>query len=258
MRRGVDVDDETALGSDGRADPESSILSSDERLEVIVNDRLDQARRERSNVRTEQEGVPSQPLGQARDGGFRAQLRACDLAVSRASEKRRGDPREQGGPFQVVRRRERLTRAGASAVETEKTRHARRVLLAPVMAVSMEARAGMDVSAALSPGTKRRAKLGRTYALDGMSGPTHASSTRQGRRQLPGAPFRAFVVRRPILVPTTVRPRTTSIPHSRGHYGRLRIFPIMSRVAWSFGSPVIATRTPKALASSRSGTVSAV
>jgi hypothetical protein len=102
VRRRIDVVHEPRFRPDRGPNPQGLVLPADERLEVIVDDRLGYGRKLGRYVSIEEDRVPSEALGHAGDGGLGAMRRAGELPVSRARRQSRGHEDEELGTLQVV------------------------------------------------------------------------------------------------------------------------------------------------------------
>lgn len=112
VRGRIDVVHEPRFRSHRGPDPERAVLLSDEDLEVVVDDGLDQSREMGPTARMEEDGVPSQAFGHPGDGGLGAVARPRDLPMSGAGGEARGDGEEERGPLEVVGGGEGLPGAG--------------------------------------------------------------------------------------------------------------------------------------------------
>lgn len=175
VRCWIDVVDEPRLRSDRGADPERPVLPADERLEVVMDDRLADRSQTGKATRMKEDRVPTQSLGQAGHRGLRAMKRSSDLTMRRAGGEARRDRNQVLRLFQVVRRRERLPRARLPAARTAESRNASRARAGSIGAVSVEPRLGAAMRLAIAPRTEGRMEPGRSHMLDGRLGPAHAS-----------------------------------------------------------------------------------
>jgi hypothetical protein len=173
MRSRVEVVHEPRLRPDRGADSQSLILSSDEHLPVIVDERLAQRGEISKASSMKQNCVPAQPLGHPRDRGLCAVIRPCDLAVSGARRESRSHRDQKRRPFEVVGRRERLPRARPPACAASEARDVFGIARLSVPAVTLEPATRAAMRDALRPRTKRRHEPGGTYRFDGMPWPAH-------------------------------------------------------------------------------------
>jgi hypothetical protein len=108
VRGRIDVEDEPRSRTDCGPDAECLVLPADERLEVIVDDRLIDRRNALSAPRMKEDGVPAKTLGHASHGSLGAMIRSTDLTVCRARRQPRRHGDEQLRALRVIRRRKRL------------------------------------------------------------------------------------------------------------------------------------------------------
>ena len=149
-------------------------LPLDERLEMVVDDRLIQLRDVFQASRMKKDGVASEPLGHAGDARLGALGRTRDLTMRRAGRQSGGDLHQQLRPFQVVGRREGLARASLSTRIASEARDPRWIMEFAVGTPTHKSERRQPMSAALRPRTERREEPGRTHIFDGMLGPAHA------------------------------------------------------------------------------------
>jgi hypothetical protein len=180
VRGKINVVNEPRPGADGRSDPERSILTTDECLEVIVDDDLVERREAASAPGMKEDRVPAEALRHPGDGGFRTVLGSRDLPMSRAGGKARRHRDEELGSLQVVGRRKGRSRAGSSAVAARESRNVLRVVLPSIPTVPYEALSFRSMGDAIDTRTERRHEPGRTYGFNGMERPAHTPE--QGKR----------------------------------------------------------------------------
>src|SRR5215471_8621286 len=197
VRGGIEVVHEPGVRSHRSPDPQGVVLTADERLEVIVDDRLGEGREKGQRSSLKEEGVPAEALGHPSDARLGTVERAGDLAVSGAGDEAGGSPQEELGALQVVGGGEGLAGAGAlagKAVEARDANAARALLVVPVTLEALPARA---MGGAFGPGTEGGKEAGRTHRFDGMVRPAHGPVG--SKRKAGGLRARrlAFSVRRP-------------------------------------------------------------
>ena len=123
MRRRIDPEDEPRSLSDGGGQSEGLLLTDDEGLQMIEDDRLVDGREVLESQGLEQQGVAAEASGEPGHGRGRTAEGAGDLAVGRAGVERGGDGGEQLRSLEVVGRGERglgESRAAAQAAEARK------------------------------------------------------------------------------------------------------------------------------------------
>src|SRR6185295_16583220 len=120
-----------------------------------------------------EDGVPAEALCHPGHGGLGTMSRPRDLPMRGAGRQSRRDGDEERGAFQVVGRREGLSRAGLLAVAASKAGDAFGVARLPVGAEALEAPPWAPMGDTSGPGAERRKEAGRTHRFRGQSWPAH-------------------------------------------------------------------------------------
>jgi hypothetical protein len=163
--------------------------------------------------RLKEDRVTADPLGHPRHGGLRASSRAGDLPMCRAGCQSRRHLDEKLTALQVVRRRERLPRAGLPACFATEAWYARRILGFPVGAPLLESQRWASMSDALRPRTEGWMEPSGTHRFGGVLGPAHDERPRKtGAQQIARNSVTSFTGDCPDCPLTTPRPSTTSRP----------------------------------------------
>src|SRR6266850_4312682 len=140
MRGGVECIDEPGAGAHDGGDADRIVLGKGESLEVVDDDGLRHRLHVSQSQAGEQEGMPTETGAATGDGARRTAEGTRELPVSRAGDEAGGDGNRQRGPLEVVRDREGLEGAGATAGEATEARHHPTVTLAQEDAVPAESR----------------------------------------------------------------------------------------------------------------------
>ena len=134
----IDVVHEPRVRAHRGADAESLVLAADERLEVIVHDRLRNAGMALETPEVEEDGVAAEAFGHSRDRGLGAVGGACDLAVSRARRETGGHGDKEIPALQVIVGGESLPAARPAAIKTNEPGNPAAIAQRAIEAVPVE------------------------------------------------------------------------------------------------------------------------
>jgi hypothetical protein len=219
VRGGIDVVDVPGRSPDGRSHPQSVVLSTDEDLEVVVDDGFGQGGELTVTPCVEEDRVPAEAIGLAGDGGLGTVERTRELAMTGARGEPRGDGDEQLGSLEVVGGRKRLAGAAAVAVEADEARNTTRGAQRAIGTVAVEAPSAGPMGGAIRPRTEGRIEPRRTHVLDGHSGPAHERVEEQDRGRTEPPHRAGFVVRRSSGVSADGHPGPSVSHQACGHRG---------------------------------------
>ena len=206
---------EPRVVADARADTAGVVLRTRKRFEVIVVDRLRDARQGRKAQPVQQLGVPAEACDTFGHGAGRTTCDAGDLPVGASVDDAPSDRDGQFGAFEVVAHRERLLREAVTTGPAKKAWDDPAVT-APLVRRAEAAIAegsGLDpVLRTVRARAERRCELIVRDALDLGARPIHENSIRQAECPAPETDFTRLLVRQYV--------RSPAKPSARGQLGR--------------------------------------